>query len=192
MTVQWTPVRWRKQYTEWQYRICLLFVVNLTRQRLHQTNHCIFRGTVIIQIGCSNHASHRWNSNNSTTVPLQHGRNKLSNCPEVRHGIHFHHPFDCSFGTIKEGFTCYNASYKSVTLSTSTIVHKNIDLSNILLHFGSNFSIHSFKSSMPTWCCRGCWDPQHNNKLQHFCLWSHSFIATHPTPSVLCMYLLTL
>ena len=54
MTVQWTPVRWRKQYTEWQYRICLLFVVNLTRQRLHQTNHCIFRGTVIIQIGCSN------------------------------------------------------------------------------------------------------------------------------------------
>ena len=62
MTVQWTPVRWRKQYTEWQYRICLLFVVNLTRQRLHQTNHCIFRGTVIIQIGCSNHET-------ATTVP---------------------------------------------------------------------------------------------------------------------------
>ena len=47
---------------------CLAFVVDLATQRLHQTDHSKFGGTIIVQVRSTHHASHRGYSNHTSSI----------------------------------------------------------------------------------------------------------------------------
>lgn len=117
----------------------LSLVVQLSLERLHESNDGVLRSAIVVEVGGSHHSRHGGNGDHTAAVALHHVGNELADHPEVRVGVHVHDALNRRFAAVENGLARHDSGFPLYDLGVPTIVDENVDGAHFLLHSARHF-----------------------------------------------------